>query len=103
MKRFFPLLDKTVPIPFPAHPAQEYIETAREHRASAVCHLVVQLQVSAAQRGEAYHAHCCWSSTGAQSVHCCSGSCKCNRWAETSTLNLGLTLIIKKKCYYVQE
>lgn len=83
------------------HPAQEYNQMAREHLASAIWHLVVQLQVSAAQRGEAYHAHCCWSSTGAQSVHCRSGGCKRNRWAETPTLNLGLTL--KKKCYYVQE
>lgn len=82
------------------HPVQEYSQIAREHLASAIWHLVVQLQVSAAQRGEAYHAHCCWSSTGAQSVHCCSGSCKSNRWAETSTLNLGLTLKKKNVAMY---
>lgn len=90
---FFLLLGKTMMINF-CHPAQQGSICMEQkcleghHQESGIWRLSEHRQASAGLRGEAYHAHCCWSSTGAHSVDRCSDSCKCKRWAETSTLKL---------------
>lgn len=83
----------------PAHQGSICMEHEKRHRQeSGIWRRSEHRQAFADQRGEAYHAHRCWSSTGAHSVHRCSDSCKCKRWAETSPPKLWLTF---KQCYYV--